>query len=166
MYQKLFILTENIFKVLSNHKRLEIVQLLQHGERSVTEMVEMLGISQSNLSQHLTVLRQQHMVVARRHGQNVYYDLSDPVVADICEMVRDFVKKQHVADPDMASVLAADLKSAYPIVADPVCGMRISRTEAAATAEIDEQNYYFCALGCKAKFIEQPDRYLQRHVTT
>lgn len=45
-------------------------------------------------------------------------------------------------------------------VIDPVCEMTIAREEAAATAKYEGQTYYFCAPGCKAKFEEDPEAYL------
>ena len=42
---------------------------------------------------------------------------------------------------------------------DPVCGMTIEESEAAATVRYGEQVYWFCSLACKARFEEHPDRY-------
>lgn len=44
-------------------------------------------------------------------------------------------------------------------VKDPVCGMEIDMATAAATAEYEGQTYYFCAPGCKAAFVRQPEKY-------
>ena len=45
-------------------------------------------------------------------------------------------------------------------VKDPVCGMEIDMATAAATAEYEGQTYYFCAPGCKAAFVKEPEKYL------
>jgi DNA-binding transcriptional ArsR family regulator len=68
MYQKLFKLQEDTLKVVANQKRLEIIQLLNNRELPVNEMVEMLGIRQANLSQHLSLLREAKIVTTRRDG--------------------------------------------------------------------------------------------------
>ena len=55
LYHRLFSLQEDVFKTIASRKRLEIIQLLKIRELSVSEMVEMLGVRQSNLSQHLSL---------------------------------------------------------------------------------------------------------------
>ncbi len=42
---------------------------------------------------------------------------------------------------------------------DPVCGMQVAEDEAAGTSEYQGKTYYFCALGCKRQFDEDPDAY-------
>ncbi len=44
---------------------------------------------------------------------------------------------------------------------DPVCRMQVEEEKAAATAEHSGKQYYFCCSGCKEKFTQNPDRYLQ-----
>jgi P-type Cu+ transporter len=43
---------------------------------------------------------------------------------------------------------------------DPVCGMSVDETKAAATATHEGKTYYFCAVGCKEKFVKNPKQYL------
>jgi len=44
---------------------------------------------------------------------------------------------------------------------DPVCGMEVNEKEAVATSEYEGKTYYFCALGCKKAFDENPEKYLK-----
>ena len=44
---------------------------------------------------------------------------------------------------------------------DPVCGMEVDENKAAATSEHEGQTYYFCALGCKKAFDDNPEKYLK-----
>ena len=44
---------------------------------------------------------------------------------------------------------------------DPVCGMEVDEEKAAATSEHEGQTYYFCALGCKKAFDDDPEKYLK-----
>ncbi|MDQ7849498.1 MAG: metalloregulator ArsR/SmtB family transcription factor [Armatimonadota bacterium] len=55
------------------YKRLEILDALRNGERSVGELAEALGIRKANISQHLAVLRGKGIAVARPDGQTVFY---------------------------------------------------------------------------------------------
>ncbi|MFV0626709.1 MAG: ArsR/SmtB family transcription factor [Alphaproteobacteria bacterium] len=65
-----------LLKALGNDKRLEIVSLLLDGEKSVNELVEVVGVSQSSLSQHLAVLRKEKILKTRRVSQTIYYSIN------------------------------------------------------------------------------------------
>jgi len=45
---------------------------------------------------------------------------------------------------------------------DPICGMDVKEEEAAATYEYKGKTYYFCAVGCKEKFAQDPERYVEK----
>ena len=73
-----------LLKALANESRLMILCLLADGERSVGEINAMVDLSQSALSQHLAVLRDQDLVQTRREAQSVYYTLvSGPALSVI-----------------------------------------------------------------------------------
>ncbi len=158
MYQKLFSLQEDAFKVIANQKRLEIIQLLGSRELTVTEMKEMLGIRQANLSQHLAPLRQAGIVETRRDGVSVYYHLSDQRIADACGLIKDFLQDQHKFNPEIQELLEHQ-DGMYPVVKDVVCGMRISVSRAGEVIKYEDHTYYFCASGCKNKFEARPAKY-------
>lgn len=65
-----------LLRALSNENRLMLLCLLFEGERSVSELNESLPLSQSALSQHLAVLREEGLVNTRREAQNIYYGLA------------------------------------------------------------------------------------------
>jgi DNA-binding transcriptional ArsR family regulator len=64
-----------LMKVLSNPDRLLLLCQLTEGEKCVSELEELVGISQPTLSQQLGVLRNEHAVSTRREGKNVYYQI-------------------------------------------------------------------------------------------
>lgn len=66
-----------LLKTLGNPQRLRILCLLVEGERSVGEINQQVPLSQSALSQHLAVLREQGLVETRREAQTIYYSLVD-----------------------------------------------------------------------------------------
>lgn len=71
-----------LLKAMSNPSRLVILCQLAEGERSVGELEDEVGITQSGISQHLAVLRREHVVTTRREKQTVFYSLaSEDVVA-------------------------------------------------------------------------------------
>ncbi len=65
-----------LLKTLANEKRLQVLCLLADGERSVKELNALLDLTQSALSQHLAVLREQELVQTRRQAQSILYSLT------------------------------------------------------------------------------------------
>lgn len=74
-----------IFKVMSNPKRLEILNIIKDKEITVNEISKTLGTRKSNTSQHLAYLRYVGIVVAKRVGKNIFYKLVDPKVVESCD---------------------------------------------------------------------------------
>jgi DNA-binding transcriptional ArsR family regulator/YHS domain-containing protein len=161
MYERLFQLQEETLKILANQKRLEIVQILQNKELTVSEMVDMLGMPQANISQHLSLLRQVRIVTSRKDGLRVYYRLSDERIIAVVRELRAFLKSQFAHEPEIAHLNSLN-NGIYPIVRDPVCGMRIGASEAFAHVEHDGHPYYFCASGCKEYFEKEPSLYIRK----
>jgi ArsR family transcriptional regulator, cadmium/lead-responsive transcriptional repressor len=65
------------FRVLGDPTRLRILELLLEGERTVSELVEAMGVSQSRVSNHLACLRWCRLVESERAGRNVVYRVGD-----------------------------------------------------------------------------------------
>lgn len=65
-----------LLKAMANDNRLRILCLLDGQELSVTELNQQLALSQSALSQHLAILRREHLVSTRRASQTIYYSLN------------------------------------------------------------------------------------------
>lgn len=78
-------LAVDLLKALSNEKRLLIVCILNKGERSVGELEEMVGLSQSALSQHLARLRRDGLVKTRRAAQTIYYSMDSKPTRKLLE---------------------------------------------------------------------------------
>ena len=87
--RQIYKLHANICHTLANPKRLEIIDKLRTRELSVTELTEALEISQGNLSQHLSLMRQRGIVTTRREGLNIYYSLSNPKIIQACDLMRE-----------------------------------------------------------------------------
>ena len=82
---------------LSNEKRLQIIWLLQQKEFSVSELANELGISTPNVSQHLRVLRNQNIVVEKKVGQQVYYQITNMKFIDGCVMIKEGIMELQLA---------------------------------------------------------------------
>lgn len=161
MYDQLFNLQEEVFKIIASRKRLEIIQLLHGRELSVTEMSDMLGIRQANISQHLAELRQARIVTTRRDGVKVFYKLTDERILEACTLIKLFLQAQYKLDPATLELMQDDA-SIFPGIKDVVCGMRISVHHAGGLSEWDGVKYYFCGSGCLQKFNADPEHYIYK----
>ncbi len=88
---EIFDLHADFCKIIASSKRLRIISLLAKGEMSVSEIVHALQVRDSNVSQHLRVLRSRHVVTSRKEGQTVYYRLTDPRLPKVCEKIRSIL---------------------------------------------------------------------------
>lgn len=84
-------------KALSNANRLELLEFLAQGERSVEELAKVSGLTVANTSQHLQQLRQAGLVTTRKQGQHVYYRLTGDDVVQLLGCLRR-VAEHHVAE--------------------------------------------------------------------
>lgn len=91
-YQK----NAEIYKILANPKRLEILNLLREQEMPVEELVKILGISKANVSQHLSLLRHAKLVTVHRIGLNGYYNIIDPRIVEPCRILHQLSQKTRV----------------------------------------------------------------------
>ena len=67
-----------LFRAFSDTSRVRIMSALLDGEKNVSTLAELVGITESAVSHHMRGLRQMHIVTARRDGKEVYYRMDDP----------------------------------------------------------------------------------------
>lgn len=80
-------LMADFFKVLSEVSRLQIVCALKSGSKNVTEIIEITGLGQANVSKHLKMLSQAGIVSRRQEGVCVYYQIANPFIFELCDLV-------------------------------------------------------------------------------
>jgi len=78
-----------VLKAMADPTRLKILHSLQSNERCVSDILDIVGGSQANVSKHLSVLKRAGLVESRRDGLNVFYQISDDGVFAICRNVCD-----------------------------------------------------------------------------
>lgn len=76
-------------KSLANSQRLRILCLIMEGERPVGEIAETIGANQSSVSQNLSLMRREGIVVPRRRGQTIYYRLADKKLIKMFKLLSD-----------------------------------------------------------------------------
>lgn len=92
----LYRMQAEIAKALASPVRLRIVSLIGHGEVANGALLDDLGISKPNLSQHLALLRRAGVISVRREGLRVFYRLAFPEIKDLCSSMRAVLAK-HLA---------------------------------------------------------------------
>ena len=83
-----------ICKVLTDPKRLMLIDLLRRGVRSVSQLAEEAGLSLANTSQHLAVLRHAGLVETRRAGTSIHYRLTEPELVAACDIIERIVERR------------------------------------------------------------------------
>ncbi|MCU7836300.1 MAG: metalloregulator ArsR/SmtB family transcription factor [gamma proteobacterium symbiont of Taylorina sp.] len=95
--QDLFTQFARVGKAMSHANRLELLEFIAQGERSVEELAKVSGLSVANTSQHLQQLRQAGLISSTKRGLKVYYRLSGNDVIDLFDSLRN-VAERHLAD--------------------------------------------------------------------
>lgn len=91
--KEFYALHSELCKTLSNPKRQEILDALRKKEMTVNELVESTGIAQSNLSQHLAVLRTKGIVSTRRERIYVYYSICNPKIIQAFDLISEVLRE-------------------------------------------------------------------------
>ncbi len=81
-------------KVFSHPKRLELINVLRDREMSVSDLSQRLEIAPANLSQHLAMMRERHILLSRKEGNMVYYRIANPKLLLIFDMLREMLFEQ------------------------------------------------------------------------
>jgi DNA-binding transcriptional ArsR family regulator len=79
-----------MFQALAHPTRIYIVECLRDGALSVGAILERVGVEPANMSQHLAVLRAKQLVVSRKEGNQVFYELRDPLLIEVLDTMRRY----------------------------------------------------------------------------
>ncbi|MDN5364509.1 MAG: hypothetical protein PWQ91_1571 [Eubacteriales bacterium] len=94
MEELIYQMEAEFLKALSHPTRIRILELLRAGEKCVCEFTEDLDLEQSNISQHLAVLKKQGILSSRKEGLMVLYRINYPEVLDILDTVKKILRNQ------------------------------------------------------------------------
>ncbi len=86
-------LEAKLFRGFSDPSRLSVLKSLRCGEKSVSQIVELTGHSQPNVSAHLSCLRDCGLVVSRQEGRSVYYTLADERLEEVFMLAEDILTR-------------------------------------------------------------------------
>jgi rhodanese-related sulfurtransferase len=102
-------------KALASGRRMELLDVLANGERTVEALAAQAGLSVANTSQHLQVLRQGGLVATRRAGTSVHYRLADPAVFALWRLLRGVASERLAAVGQLAAAYLDDRDRLEPV---------------------------------------------------
>jgi len=98
----LYELQANVCLAMANPKRLQILNLLKYKEMSVSEIINITKLPKANVSQHLSILRQQGIVAYRREGTSVFYRIANPKISEACSIMREVLMESLKTKEDLS----------------------------------------------------------------
>lgn len=94
MEDQIYFYHAEMCKVFSHPKRLELINVLRGEEMSVGDLAEKLGLAPANLSQHLAMMRERRILVSRKDGNVVYYQIANPRLLEAFDLLREILFDQ------------------------------------------------------------------------
>jgi len=107
MEERIYEYHAEMCQVFSHAKRLEVINVLRDGEMTVTELAQRLKLTIGNLSQHLSLMKDRHILLSRKEGNMVYYRIANPKLIRCFDMMREMLFEQLRQD---AALVAAEAK--------------------------------------------------------
>jgi len=133
MKRELYQSIAKVAQALASGNRLQLLEFMAQGERSVDALAALSGVTVANASQHLQALRRAGLVVARKHGQRVYYriagddvvrlynglrDVAESRLAEVRQLVNEFLGNRGGLEPVQAEELLVRAKKGLVTVLD------------------------------------------------
>lgn len=157
----LFVEFAGVAKCLAHAHRLELVEQLAQGERSVELLAQRTGLSIANASQHLQQMRRCGIVSARREGKFVFYSLTDDSVLDLFAALRRIAERNSAQVEHVIRTYFQDRDSLEPVSRDEL----LKQTRAGLVTVLDVRPQDEFALGHLPGAINIPLRELEARLT-
>ena len=87
--KEVFELQASICQTMANAKRLEIISILGERELAVSDLADKMDVKISNLSQHLSIMKNKGILTSRRDGVHIYYRIANPKVIKACCLMKE-----------------------------------------------------------------------------
>ena len=94
MEKKVYMMHAEMCKVFTSPIRLEILDILRDGGKSVTELVQLTGYNQANISQHLQIMKDKGILKTEKKGNFVFYNIANPKVSKAFSMMKEIMIDQ------------------------------------------------------------------------
>jgi len=149
-----------VAKALGHAHRLELLELIAQGERSVDALAATAGLSVANASQHLQQLRRTGVVTARRNGKSVLYSLADDAVLDVLRALRRLAEGNVAAVQQLLAGYFYDRDSLEPVSREEL----VRRMREGVASLLDVRPEYEFDLGHLPGALNVPLRDLMRRL--
>jgi rhodanese-related sulfurtransferase/DNA-binding transcriptional ArsR family regulator len=146
-----------VAKTLGHAHRLELLEQLAQGERSVEVLAQRTGLSIANASQHLQHLRRAGIVTNRRHGKFVYYRLADDAVLELLAALRRIAERNVAEVERLVRSYFNDRDSLEPVSRDEL--LRLTRAGSVTVLDVRPEDEF--ALGHLPGAVNIPLRALE-----
>ena len=88
MTRPIYQVKADFFKTLGHPARIRVLEILRDGERSVGDLIPLVGLEASHLSQQLGILRRANVLKTRKEGSTVFYTATDPRIFELLEVAK------------------------------------------------------------------------------
>jgi len=118
MKRELYQSISKVAQALASGNRLQLLEFMAQGERSVDALAAMAGMTVANASQHLQALRRAGLVAARKDGQRVYYRLAGDDVVRLYDVLRTVAESRLAEVKQLVAEFLGDKDALEPIAFD------------------------------------------------
>lgn len=93
-HEKIFEIQAGLCRAMGNPLRMEIMHLLRNGPLNVGDIASATHSHQATISRNLTILRNAGVVTTRRNGNNILYQVANPKLMSVCDLMREALMEQ------------------------------------------------------------------------
>ena len=111
MNKKIYMMHAEMCKVFTSPVRLEILDILRNGEKSVNELVQLTGLNQSNVSQHLQIMKDRGILKIEKKGNYVFYSVANPKISKAFGMMKEIMIDQLAESERLYKTITKSSKS-------------------------------------------------------
>ena len=94
MEKKIYMMHAEMCKVFTSPVRLEILDMLRNGKKTVTELVQLTGLNQSNVSQHLQIMKDKGILRTEKKGNYAFYSIANSKISEAFGMMKEIMMDQ------------------------------------------------------------------------
>ena len=96
-------------RAMGNAIRLELVHILRDEPRNVGDLARLTGHPQGTVSRHLATLRHAGVIISERRGQEIYYQIANPKISSVCDLMRQVLVEQAAHRSQMMKEMQNDI---------------------------------------------------------
>lgn len=106
MSEQFYKLRAEVCKILGSPSRIKILEALSDGEKPVSELSEILGLRQANVSQHLALMRSKGVLKTRKEGTRIFYRVSNPKIIQACNLMKQVLLEQIKENEELTTFMS------------------------------------------------------------